>query len=51
MEKANFVVSIKETQNGNWEGTIFWAQEKQEMYFRSSLELLILIESAISSNK
>ncbi|MGX8850565.1 hypothetical protein [Amedibacillus sp. YH-ame10] len=51
MGKPNFVVSIKDTQNGSWQGTIFWAEEKKELCFRSSLELLLLMESIIRSTK
>ncbi|MGX8833669.1 hypothetical protein ACWG0P_05590 [Amedibacillus sp. YH-ame6] len=51
MSKPNFVISVKDTKNGSWQGTIFWAEEKKEMCFRSSLELLILMESIVSPEK
>lgn len=48
MGKTSFVISVKNTQHGSWQGTIFWAEKKKQMCFRSSLELLKLMDSAIT---
>ncbi len=34
-------------QNASWQGSILWAEGKQEQHFRSVLELIFLIDSAL----
>ena len=36
-------------QNTSWQGSIFWVEGKQEQHFRSVLELILLIDSALSA--
>ena len=44
-----FVIEIKDTQNATWQGTITWTQENKKVAFRSSLELMRLLDSAIGT--
>ena len=47
-DKGTFIVKIHECQNATWQGSVMWVEEQQEQYFRSALELLKLIDGAIS---
>lgn len=51
MKKANkhetFVVQIINTQNSTWQGTVTWTDGKKQESFRSALELIKLIDSAL----
>ncbi len=47
-EKATFVVKILNQQNANWQGRITWLDENKEVYFRSTLEMIMLMSSALS---
>ncbi|MEG0765744.1 MAG: hypothetical protein RR281_03330 [Pseudoflavonifractor sp.] len=42
-----FVVQILNTQNATWQGTITWTGSHRQEAFRSALELMHLIESAL----
>lgn len=46
----NFVISIKCQQNDTWQGTIQWVEGHKEENFRSALEMIKLIDSAVQSN-
>lgn len=48
---ATFYVQILFQQNETWQGKLSWAQGKQEQYFRSALELVKLIDSALPQPK
>lgn len=48
--KANgqtFVVDIKCRQNHTWQGTVNWVEQKKTLPFRSALELIKLMDSAM----
>lgn len=45
---ATFSVKILFRQNTSWQGSVSWLEGKREETFRSVLELLLLIDSAIS---
>lgn len=47
MKQTSFTVVIKDTQNDSWQGSIRWIEENRETYFRSALELIKLIDSAV----
>ena len=34
-------------QNATWQGSVTWVDEQREQYFRSTLELLKLIDGAL----
>lgn len=42
-----FVVDIKCRQNHTWQGTVNWVEQKKTLPFRSALELIKLMDSAM----
>ena len=44
---ATFFVRILFRQNASWQGTVTWVEGKQEVYFRSVLELIVLMDNAL----
>lgn len=47
--RKSFVVQIMNTQNATWQGTVTWTDGKQQESFRSALELIRLLDSAMNS--
>ena len=45
---ATFVVKILFRQHTSWQGSVTWLEENVEQPFRSVLELLLLIDSALN---
>ena len=45
---ATFAVKILFRQNASWQGTVIWMEEGREESFRSALELIFLMDSALS---
>jgi hypothetical protein len=45
--KKTFIVDIYDTNNHTWQGTIEWLQGRKQQSFRSVLELLQLMETAV----
>lgn len=45
--RATFLVHVKYRQNATWQGEVIWAEKQQKQSFRSALELLKLIDSAL----
>ena len=50
-EIATFVVRILFRQNASWQGSVKWVDTNQEEYFRSVLELMVLIDNALGYEK
>lgn len=48
--KESFVVQIIDNQNGTWQGTVNWVEGKKTQNFRSMLELIKLIDGAVSGS-
>lgn len=46
-EKQTFIVEVSDTQNQSWQGRIEWVQGQKKQSFRSVMELLRLIDSAV----
>ena len=46
---ATFALRILFRQNASWQGSILWYDGKQEESFRSVLDLLVLMNSALSA--
>ena len=42
-----FVIKVMDTQNATWQGTVTWTDGKRTEPFRSALELIKLIDSAL----
>ncbi len=49
-DKGTFVVHVQSRQNATWQGKLTWAEKNQTQNFRSALELLKLIDSAIDED-
>ena len=49
--KNAFVIRILDRQNATWQGTVTWADENETVPFRSALELIKLIDSALEPQK
>ena len=47
---ATFHIAVLFRQNSSWQGTVTWMESGREECFRSALELLFLIDSAVSEN-
>ena len=46
--KRTFIVKVEYSQNTTWQGQIVWAEENKSVRFRSALELIKLMDEAIS---
>ena len=46
---SSFVVRIQWAENSTWQGSLLWADKKIKQNFRSALELIKLIDSALES--
>lgn len=46
---ATFSVKILFRQNTSWQGSITWQEKKSEQTFRSVLELILLMDSALNT--
>lgn len=46
-EKGTFIVHVMFRQNATWQGEVVWADKKKKQRFRSALELLKLMDSAL----
>lgn len=42
-----FIIKVMDQQNAIWQGSVTWVDEQREQYFRSTLELLKLIDGAL----
>jgi len=45
-----FVIEVKDTQNDTWQGVITWTKEGKTVPFRSTLEMIRLLDSAVGSS-
>lgn len=48
---ATLELHILFRQNSSWQGSILWTEGKQEQHFRSVLELIFLMDSALGGAK
>ena len=48
---ATFSIRLLFRQNASWQGVITWVENNVEEYFRSVLELVMLLDNALSSQK
>ena len=49
-QDATFVVHVKYRQNATWQGTVTWADKNKQQNFRSALELIKLMDSALDES-
>ena len=50
-KEATFAIKVLFRQNTSWQGSISWVDGQREETFRSVLELLLLIDSAIKATE
>lgn len=50
-KKATFVVQVQFRQNASWQGTITWNEKKKQQRFRSTLELIKLMNNALEEEE
>lgn len=48
---ATFQINVMFRQNATWQGNLLWVDVNEEAHFRSVLELLILLNSALTSDR
>lgn len=51
MGGTNFLISIYHQENHSWQGTIQWLDTGKKVHFRSELEMMVLIQSAVQVNQ
>ncbi len=47
-EKGTFVIHVQFRQNATWQGNVQWLEKNKKQNFRSALELIKLIDEALS---
>lgn len=47
-EKGTFIIQVQYRQNSTWQGKIVWVEENRTQHFRSALELIKLMDGALS---
>lgn len=50
-ERATFELKILFRQHASWQGTVVWKERRQEQSFRSVLELIHLLDSALRASE
>lgn len=48
-KQATFAVKVLFRQNTSWQGSVVWLEKKKEQSFRSVLELILLLNSALQT--
>lgn len=49
--KGTFIIKVDHCQNESWQGRVVWADENKTEHFRSTLELMQLIDGAIKNGE
>lgn len=47
-EKSTFIIQVQYRQNSSWQGKIIWVEDNRTQNFRSALELIKLMDEALS---
>ena len=50
-EKGTFVVHVQYLESSTWQGEIVWAEKNESLKFRSALELLKIMDSALATTE
>ena len=48
-KRNNFLIRMSDTKNATWQGEILWLERKETLPFRSGLEMMCLIQSAVTT--
>ena len=46
-KQATFIIQVQFRQNATWQGTITWSEQKKSQHFRSTLEMIQLMNDAL----
>ncbi|SFG18641.1 hypothetical protein [Oribacterium sp. WCC10] len=49
MNSETFIVNVKCRENSTWQGKVTWAQKSKTKYFRSTLELIKMLNGALDN--
>ena len=49
-KQGTFIIKIMSTQNSTWQGNVTWVEQNKVQNFRSALELMKMLDAAISEN-
>ena len=47
-DKGTFIIRVKSRQHSSWQGLVTWTEEQKTLPFRSVLELIKIIDEALS---
>ena len=50
-DRGTFIVRVDHCENETWQGRVTWAEENKSEHFRSTLELIKLMDRAIKSRR
>jgi hypothetical protein len=50
-KRETFVVQVISSKNETWQGTVTWAEQQETKAFRSTMELIKLMDSVIGSER
>ena len=50
-KEETFLIRIYDCQNATWQGSILWAERQQKLCFRSTMEMLSLMDEAVKQDR
>lgn len=50
-ERATFLIRVQYRQHSSWQGEVVWVDQQKKEYFRSALELVKLLDSALGTEE
>lgn len=50
-KEATFVVRVNKSENGSWQGQVTWADRDEKISFRSAMELVSAIDTALDADE
>ncbi len=51
MKNNSFLIVVRDNQQETWQGTIEWVEQNRKESFRSALEMIKLIDSALQKEE
>ena len=48
--KGTFIIEVTDQANASWQGRVTWVNGKQKQHFRSTLELIKMIDVALETD-
>lgn len=49
--KETFMIQIQHRENATWQGTVEWSDKREARQFRSEVELIKLLDSALDASE